>query len=122
MSNNKSTLLFVYNANSGLVNKLIDFTHKSIKPSTYPCSLCQLTYGIFKVDPKWTAFIKGLAYEVKFLYENEIDSSNYNLPVILLEDSKSKTSVLSDCKTLSSFNSLEELIDEINSKLNNLIN
>ena len=119
MSNIKPTLLFVYNADSGLVNKLIDFTHKSLKPSTYPCSLCQLTYGTFKADPKWSAFIKGLTYEVKFMYKNEFDSSNYELPVILFKDSSYET-VLADSKALNSFETLDSLIDVIQQKLDQI--
>ncbi len=41
----RPALVFVYNANSGLLNALLDMGHKVVSPRTYPCSLCALTYG-----------------------------------------------------------------------------
>jgi hypothetical protein len=37
-------LLFVYNADAGLVTGLLDTLHKVLSPSTYSCSLCAITY------------------------------------------------------------------------------
>ena len=68
---NKGTLLFVYNADSGLPNKAIDFLHKAISPATYQCSLCSLTYGTFKIKEEWKTFIEGLPYKVIFFYKDE---------------------------------------------------
>jgi len=40
-----SKLIFVYNADSGLLNAMKDWAHKIVSPETYPCSLCALTYN-----------------------------------------------------------------------------
>ena len=54
------TLLFVYNADSGPLNALLDFGHKIVSPGTYPCSLCRLTYGTFGMRREWREFTQGL--------------------------------------------------------------
>ncbi len=41
-----NSLLFVYNADSGLVAGLFDSAHKLLSPSTYQCQLCTLTHGV----------------------------------------------------------------------------
>ncbi|WP_232221892.1 hypothetical protein [Methanococcoides burtonii] len=41
----KNTLIFVYNADSGLINEMKDYVHKIVSPSTYECNLCAITYG-----------------------------------------------------------------------------
>ncbi|MEZ5014456.1 MAG: hypothetical protein R2794_09205 [Chitinophagales bacterium] len=65
------TLVFVYNANDGFVQGIIDLLHKNISPRTYPCSLCAITYTNAGMRPLWKEFISGLPVEVKFLHKNE---------------------------------------------------
>ena len=55
----ETTLLFVYNADSGKLNALKDAIHKVVKPSTYPCSLCTVTYGNLGMKRTWKTFISG---------------------------------------------------------------
>jgi len=45
----KTTKIFVYNADSGPINGLKDYFHKIIKPETYECNLCAVTFGNFLV-------------------------------------------------------------------------
>ena len=42
-----STLLFVYNAKSGIANVLVDISHKLLSPETYSCNLCVITHNTF---------------------------------------------------------------------------
>jgi hypothetical protein len=65
-----ATLLFVYNADAGRVNALLDLVHKTISPGTYACSLCALTHGV-RMRPEWKAFIKALPVEARFLHRDE---------------------------------------------------
>ncbi len=51
-----SKLIFVYNANSGALNSLMDSVHKIISPKTYDCKLCDLTYDVFKENELWSRF------------------------------------------------------------------
>ena len=63
-----TTLLFVYNAKSGLLHGAMDFVHKIVSPSTYACSLCGLTYGNLGMKKVWAAFVASLPLPVLFAY------------------------------------------------------
>ncbi|ESQ13650.1 MAG TPA: hypothetical protein DDY14_16210 [Chromatiaceae bacterium] len=65
-------LLFVYNADSGLFNSMADAAHKIFSPSTYQCTLCQVTYGWFTQRTKWRSFIESLDAECQFLHRDEL--------------------------------------------------
>jgi len=69
------TLLFVYNADAGLWNAVMDSLHKAFAPKTYPCSLCAITYGYTSMQPKWKAFLETELKEhdivYKFLHKDE---------------------------------------------------
>jgi len=64
-------LIFVYNANSGKWNGYMDIMHKILSPKTYPCSLCDITHGVFKVHEEWTEFKKTLDIPLTFLHKDE---------------------------------------------------
>ena len=66
------TLLFVYNADSGPLNALLDFGHKIVSPGTYPCSLCRLTFGPFGMRREWREFTQGLRVPLEFLHADEL--------------------------------------------------
>ncbi len=46
MEDTEKALIFVYNADSGLLNAINDGILKIVSPSTYQCSLCSLTFGV----------------------------------------------------------------------------
>ena len=64
-------LLFVYNANSGKLNTLLDTAHKIVSPSTYQCQLCNLTYGLVRENQQWRQFRDSLSEKVVFLHRDE---------------------------------------------------
>lgn len=64
--------VFVYNADGGLWNLLQDAAHKVLRPRTYPCSLCALTYGPLGMRRAWARFVTGLPGEVEFLHKDEV--------------------------------------------------
>lgn len=68
---NNNKLIFIYNADSGLVNTVKDFWHKALRPSTYQCNLCQTTFGMFGAKREWKSFIKDLEIESEFLHKDE---------------------------------------------------
>jgi hypothetical protein len=70
MSMNK--ILFVYNADSGLLNAMMDWGHKIISPETYQCSLCALTYDNLGMRRGWREFVNELEHEVEFLHRDEL--------------------------------------------------
>ncbi len=64
-------LIFVYNANSGAFSGVKDFFHRIISPSTYPCNLCQQTFGNFGMKDEWRDFIENLQISSRFLHKDE---------------------------------------------------
>jgi hypothetical protein len=71
-------LIFVYNADSGLLSTLADFTHRILFPSTYKCRLSTLTYGNFRMKKDWKHFLKGLPARVTFFYKDDF-MKRYNI-------------------------------------------
>ncbi|MCP2013681.1 hypothetical protein L1280_000809 [Deinococcus sp. HSC-46F16] len=65
-------LIFVYNADGGVVNGLKDLWHKTISPQTYACSLCAVTYSPLGMRREWREFLRGLGREVRFLHRDEL--------------------------------------------------
>lgn len=65
------TVLFVYNADTGLFSVVTDYAHKMLSPKTYPCNLCALTYGAMGMNNTWKDFIANLALPVEFLHRDE---------------------------------------------------
>lgn len=83
------SILFVYNADSGLLNAMKDMIHKAAAPDSYPCSLCATTYGAVAMRPEWQAHVATLPYEALFLHRDEFAKRHpghkQSLPAILLE-------------------------------------
>jgi hypothetical protein len=65
------TLLFVYNADSGVFNLLAAIGHKLLSPSTYKCNLCALTHDTFGAKKEWRKFLESLPFPVEFLHADE---------------------------------------------------
>lgn len=66
-------LLFVYNADGGLLHAIGDIAHKILSPATYPCRLCELTHGYFRERAEWRAFVADLGVKCTFLHRSELD-------------------------------------------------
>lgn len=71
MSESETSLIFVYSADSGMVNSLKDIITRIIKPDAYACRLCGLTYDVFGMKSKWKKFIDNLRIPVEFLHRDE---------------------------------------------------
>ena len=112
-------LVFVYNADSGLINTLIDIGHKAISPQTYECNLCDLTFGLFKEHKKWKQFREASNTEMEFLHRDEFEQKyarKFEYPVILKEDNDLSVMIsqaeLNEIKTLDELSSqVERLMD-----------
>lgn len=81
------TLVFVYNAESGLFNALSDVAHKIFSPRTYACNLCALTHSTLGMRGEWKEFLDGLNLSFEFLHADELksryDIKNLPLPSVL---------------------------------------
>ena len=60
--------IFVYNADSGLLNWVSDYLKKIFSPKTYPCNLCVVTYNNFGMKREWNDFVFNLDYSIEFLH------------------------------------------------------
>ncbi|CAM3287015.1 GTPase [Aequorivita lipolytica] len=108
--------IFVYNADSGKLNAYKDMLHKIISPSTYQCSLCDITYGVFKEKEIWKNFRQSSAIDFEFLHKNEFYTKykskfllKYDLPIILAEN-HGELEIAVSKKELDNLKNAEELI------------
>ncbi len=71
----KGCLVFIFNADSGAINSVKDFFHKMVKPSTYDCNLCAVTFGNFGMKKDWAKYITSIEDEipVEFLHKDEFE-------------------------------------------------
>lgn len=117
-------LLFVYNANTGFMNQSLDWIHKVISPSTYSCSLCNLTHNAFGVKKDWCDFINQLNIETEVLHKNEFEAKypliKLNFPWIgCIEDSKKCKTIASD-ELINKFENNNQLLDFLKVELTNM--
>src|SRR5690606_14630720 len=108
-------LIFVYNANSDLISRMIGFSHKIISPQTYPCKICSLTWGSMKMQKEWEAFIKDVPLKVRFEYRDQWKTYQ-EFPLVLLKEG-GKSRVLLCPAEINRFESVQELIYFLRRKL-----
>jgi hypothetical protein len=120
--NNKDTktLLFVYNADTGLFSVVTDYAHKIISPKTYPCNLCALTYGNMGMNNKWKEFIGNLKVPIAFLHRDEFvkqyELNDTQLPAAFLKQGESVTMLITH-DDLNNCTSVEDLIALVTKKI-----
>ena len=85
----RPTLVFVYNADSGFTNTLLDIGHKIVSPQTYSCNLCAITHSTFSMRGEWKRFVDELGLPVEFLHRDELveryGMSGVALPAVFLK-------------------------------------
>ncbi|MDJ0535794.1 MAG: GTPase [Xenococcaceae cyanobacterium MO_207.B15] len=107
-------LIFVYNADSGWMNTLIDIGHKALSPQTYECNLCGLTFGLVSEHKQWKQFREESDTEMEFLHRDEFEQKyarKFKYPVILKEDND--LSVAISQAELNQIKTLDELISQV---------
>ncbi|MDT0555767.1 GTPase [Patiriisocius hiemis] len=109
-------LIFVYNANAGKINALLDSAHKMVSPATYNCNLCDITFGIFSENTIWKNFRESSEIEMVFLHKDEFLKQykskwlpKYDFPVILSEENGA-LEVFISTETLNQIKTASELI------------
>ncbi len=114
--NNDEKLIFIYNADSGLVNTVKDFWHKALRPSTYQCNLCQTTFGTFGAKKEWKSFINDLGIESEFLHKDEflekydVKDAKYPSAYILKNGSLSVFISQEEMNKVATLTEMEELV------------
>lgn len=119
----KQKILFIYNADSGFGNMLLDYGKKYISPETYECNLCMVTYGAFGMKREWKAFVQQLPYDVVFLHRDELRSAypfiKVSYPAAVIVNEKTNTyETLINAKEFDTISSLSMLQEKILKTLN----
>jgi hypothetical protein len=119
-------LIFVYNADSGIRNLIMDGAHKILSPSTYACNLCDITFGNFTENGVWKKFRKQLeaqTTELEFLHKDEFAKAykskfgyKFTFPIILVQGNDLEIFVNTD--ELNELKNPEELISLLKKRLN----
>lgn len=120
------TVLFIYNADAGLVNAVKDSWKKFSDPENYACNLCALTYGYLSEKKQWKAFRKNSNLRMEFLHRDEFEKhyaskfgAKFELPVVLEENPCEGLQVLVSHDQLNQMTGVKELIESIEERVKN---
>jgi len=120
MGTSEFTLLFVYNADSGLISAFADGISKIISPKTYQCRLCSLTFGTALMKMPWKEFIDSLGVPVEFLHRDEFmekyEYEGARFPSAYMKRGDKLTVFISQ-KEMDALESMNELIDLVRRRL-----
>jgi len=120
MSDNKK-IIFIYNADSGLLNAVKDYFHKKRSPETYQCNLCMQTFGALSMKKDWKNYVKNLDIPAEFLHKDEFekkyDEKDAKYPSAYLKNGSTMRLFISQ-NEMNAVKSLEELKDLVSEKLN----
>ena len=121
MTHQNTRLLIVYNADGGIFNALAHAVHKAVRPDTYPCSLCAITYGAVSMRREWREFLSGLTMERVFHHRDDFavayQGHAFPLPAILISYFGEAPHVLVSSEELDGIADVDELIDVVGEKL-----
>ncbi len=114
MSVSKEKLIFVYNADEGAFNTIMDTAHKIFAPSTYECNLCALTHGVTSMKSEWKSYMSTLNYETRFYhragFKTEWPMLDIELPAVMIQKDSNRPEVLMDAALLNEQKSLAQLM------------
>ncbi len=107
-------LRFVYNVEATPVALVKDFVHRLVDPETYPCRLCDITYGRFVKKPGWQLFVWSLPVASAFhtrdgFRKTHPDVTGIEFPAVIAEKNSGELETLISAEEFRSITSLEEL-------------
>lgn len=112
-------LIFIYNANSGMRNALLDGAHKALSPNTYQCNLCDLTFGVINEKRAWKKFREEGNLNMEFIHKDEFKKEyaskfgyKFEFPIILVIVDN-ELQVFISTKELNELDNTEALIELI---------
>lgn len=121
MNSSLPTLILVYNADSGLINAVKDAVWKVVRPSTYPCSLCALTYGPVAMHRRWRRFLGALPLARAFHHRDDFARAFPDcavaLPAILIDLGGHSPEVLVSAAELNALADLSALIALVEARM-----
>ena len=106
-------IIFVYNADSGFMNTLLDIGHKALSPDSYQCSLCSITHGLFEEKREWKKYRENSGHELIFLHRNEYETTyqtKQEYPVVLIEKEPQRHEVVISKHELDQMKDLSAII------------
>jgi hypothetical protein len=116
-------IIFVYNANSGAGNAVLDSMQKVFSPSTYDCKLCEITYGIVTENRTWKKFRQNSKHQMIFLHRDEFAKKyaskfgyKFEFPIVLAEGDKG-LEVLVSTEELNGLKTAHGLIRLLNERI-----
>lgn len=116
-------LIFIYNADSGLRNAILDSAHKIFRPETYDCKLCDITYGVFSENAVWKKFRTETVIPMEFLHKDEFAKAykskfghKFTFPIVLAEGNGG-LEVLVHTGELNLLQAAEELVELIEKRM-----
>jgi hypothetical protein len=118
----EGSLVFVWNADAGMLNAVRDSLHKWISPETYSCKLCALTHGFSSAKRDWKDFLRDFERPAYFYYRDTLQDSGilFNFPKkypLVLELRKGQWLPLVMAEDFEGISSLEELIETLKTKI-----
>lgn len=121
-SNRIYKLIFIYNANSGKRNAVLDSMHKILSPSTFDCNLCDITFGVFNENSQWKEFRSTYPIEMEFLHKDEFEKDyaskyrhRYTYPIVL-GDVSGELQILVNTEELNKLTQAAELINLVEAR------
>ncbi|MEN8789833.1 MAG: GTPase [Flavobacteriaceae bacterium] len=116
-------IVFVYNADSGKRNAILDSLHKVLQPSTYDCNLCDITFGILHEKKEWKEFRTTYEGDMEFLHKDEFQKAyaskfghRFSFPIVLVAVSGT-LEVLIGTEELNALPEANSLIDLIKARV-----
>jgi hypothetical protein len=98
---------------------ILDGIRKIVRPDTYSCNLCAVTYSVFKEKQLWKDFRNEFPAEMTFLHKDEFQTTyrskwlpKYCFPVILLQK-EHELEVFISSEEIDRLRSAKELIELI---------
>ena len=117
----RATLIFVYNADSGLFNTLSNAAHKLLSPKTYRCNLCRITHGHLGMHEAWRTFVESRDVDAQFLHRDEL-ASRYGiddvvLPAVYQKVDDASPQLWIGAQAINAATSIDDLRELINQRL-----
>lgn len=114
-------LIFVYNADSGLLNALKDTAHKIVAPNTYACNLCRVTFGPLSMKDEWRAYVEALPHDIEFLHRDEFKErfpkqTDAKLPALFIVENE-QTKLCLSADDINKVKGVHELIERVDAAL-----
>ncbi len=123
MKHAEQTLIFVYNADSGVFNLAADIARKIFSPQTYDCNLCAITHDAFAMKNDWRQYLGALDAAFEFLHADEFKTqypfeSASKLPAVFRRENNGLELMIS-ADEINSCRTARDLEQIINARLNN---